>query len=169
MITPLEVARDAALERFRAWLDSRGQSATPQRLAVARAVLGAPSPVSAEDVVECLRAQGPAPGVATVYRALDALVSCGLAQEENRHEGFRRFRAVRDDEPSEELLCTRCGRLTVIAGGVAAGGLASAVRAAGFIPVRHRLTVYGLCGDCALVRERGGAPAQVRSTKAGAN
>ena len=97
MTSALEIARDAALERFRSWLEVHRQPATPQRVAIARVVLGADRPLSAEEAVERLRAQGPAPGVATVYRTMDLLVACGLAAEEDRHKGFRRFRPLRDD------------------------------------------------------------------------
>ncbi len=154
MTTALDVARDASLERFRAWLRERNQPATPQRLAIAAVVLGAEHPLAAEEVVERLRARGPAPGVATVYRTIDVLIACGLVTEEDRREGFRRFRPRRDDVSSEELLCTMCGRVTAIAARGAAEGAAAAARAAGFVAVRHRLTVYGLCADCAA---RGGA------------
>src|SRR5690348_14365664 len=84
MTTALEVARDASVERFRDWLRQRHQPATPQRLAIARIVLGADEPLAADEVVERLRARGPAPGVATVYRTIDALVACGLVTEEDR-------------------------------------------------------------------------------------
>lgn len=149
MTSPLEIARDAALEQFRSWLQANRQPATPQRMAIARVVLGADGALSAEEAVERLRAQGPAPGVATVYRTIDLLVACGLALEEDRHEGFRRFRPVRDDASFEELLCTACGRVTAVPGGVDGDRVAAAAAEAGFVAVRHRLTVYGLCGECA--------------------
>ncbi|MEA3247197.1 MAG: transcriptional repressor [Gemmatimonadota bacterium] len=152
MTTPLEVARDAALEQFRSWLQANQQPATPQRMAIARVVLGADGALSAEETVERLRAQGPAPGVATVYRTIDLLVACGLAREEDRHEGFRRFRPLRGDSSFEELLCTSCGRVTAVTGSVDAASVAAAADAAGFVPVRHRLTIYGLCGECGRAR-----------------
>ena len=97
MTTALEIARDESLDRFRAWLKAQNLPATPQRLAIATVVLGADRPLAAEDVVEALRAQGPAPATATVYRTIDVLIECGLVLEEDRHEGFRRFHPVRYD------------------------------------------------------------------------
>ncbi len=156
MTSPLEIARDAAVEQFRSWLQANQQPATPQRMAIARVMLGADGALSAEEAVERLRAQGPAPGVATVYRTIDLLVACGLALEEDRHEGFRRFRPVRNDASSEDLLCTSCGRVTGVHGSVDGDRVASAAAEAGFVPVRHRLTIYGLCGDCARARRPDG-------------
>lgn len=119
--------------------------------------------MAAEEVVECLRAAGPAPGVATVYRTIDALIESGLATEEDRNEGFRRFRARRDDESSQELLCTSCGGVTtIVVTGLATSAL-NAARHAGFVAVRHRLTVYGLCAGCAA--QRTGAPPVARQAR----
>lgn len=153
--TALELARDESVERFRAWLGARGLPATPQRIAIARVVLGAEHPLSAEEAVERLRAAGPAPGTATVYRAIDMLMQAGLVVEEDRHEGFRRFRAQRDDVSTQALLCTSCGgvaELGDVVGATAATlnpAVAAAAEASGFVAVRHRLVVYGLCAACA--------------------
>ena len=67
----------------------------------------------------------------------------------------------------EELLCTACGRVTAAEGNVAAEDLAAAAREAGFVAVRHRLTVYGLCAECARARDREGATADRRTPGAG--
>ncbi len=153
MTSPLELARDESVGRFRAWLHARGLPATPQRMAIATVVLGADRPLSADEVVEALRAQGPAPGTATVYRTIDVLVQSGLAVEEDRREGFRRFQPVRDDVSTEELLCTECGAVTATHVDGVGVGAASAARAIGFTPVRHRLVIYGMCAACSAARQ----------------
>lgn len=152
MTSALEVARDESLERFRSWLRARNLPATPQRLAIATVVLGADQPLAAEDVVERLRAKGPAPSTATVYRTIDVLIECGLVVEEDRHEGFRRFHAVRNDVSSEELLCTSCGAVTAVRSDGASAAASGAARQAGFVAVRHRLVVYGICAACVAAR-----------------
>lgn len=148
MTTPLELARDESVERFRSWLRSRNLPATPQRLAIAMAVLGADRPMSAEDVVETLRASGPAPGTATVYRTIDVLIESGLVVEKDLHEGFRRFQPVRDDVSTEELLCTGCGSVAAVEVDGVAGGVGTAAARQGFVSVRHRLVIYGMCAAC---------------------
>ncbi|MDA1081513.1 MAG: Fur family transcriptional regulator [Gemmatimonadetes bacterium] len=153
MTTPLELARDESLNRFRSWLRARSLPATPQRVAIATVVLGADHPLSAEEVVDALRAKGPAPGTATVYRTIDVLIQCGLVVEEDRHEGFRRFQPVRDDVSTEELLCTACGHVATLTVDGLASDAAAAARKAGFVSVRHRLVVYGMCAACRALRE----------------
>jgi Fur family ferric uptake transcriptional regulator len=160
----LDLARDESVERFRAWLQGRGLPATPQRLAIARVVLGATDPLAADEVVARLRALGPAPGTATVYRTIDSLIECGLVLEEDRREGFRRFRAVRDDVSLEELLCTDCGSVQLVHEGPLSAHSAAVARERGFVAVRQRLVVYGLCATCTASRDANsaGRPAKVR-------
>lgn len=153
MTTPIDIARDESVERFRSWLRSRNLPATAQRLAIANVLLGADRPMSAEEVVETLRAAGPAPGTATVYRTIDVLIESRLVVEEDLHEGFRRFQAVRDDVSTEELLCTGCGAVTSIKAGGVADAVGTAAAPRGFLPVRHRLVIYGMCAACRAARE----------------
>lgn len=153
MATPLELARDESLERFKSWLSSRHLPATPQRLVIAGVVLGAEKALAADEVVERLRAVGPAPGTATVYRTIDVLIECGLVVEEDNREGFRRFVPVRDDVSRNELLCTDCGSVTPVAGDGLGERARAAARDHGFVAVRHRLVVYGLCASCTSTRD----------------
>jgi Fur family ferric uptake transcriptional regulator len=154
MPTPLELARDESLERFRSWLKNKNLPATPQRLAIASIVLGADRALAADEVVERLRSVGPAPGTATVYRTIDVLIESGLVVEEDNREGFRRFVPIRDDISTNELLCTGCGSVTRV-NDVQLGQRAEALATSnGFVAVRHRLVVYGLCAMC--TADRGG-------------
>jgi Fur family ferric uptake transcriptional regulator len=151
--TALDLARDDALDRFRAWLKARNLPVTAQRLAIARVVLGAETPLAADEVVDRLRAHGPAPGTATVYRTIDVLMQCGLVEEEDRREGFRRFVPVRDDVSADELLCTGCGAVIHAPDAALAERTEALARRHAFVAVRHRLVVYGLCASCAAARE----------------
>lgn len=153
MTTALDFARDESLDRFREWLKARHLPATPQRIAIASVVLGASEPLSAEQVVERLRAAGPAPGTATVYRTIDVLIESGLVAEQDHREGFRRFQPLRDDVSSEELLCTACGGVTHVHHGSLGAHAKSAAAEHHFVPVRHRLVVYGLCAACHATRD----------------
>lgn len=154
MTTGLDLARDESVERFRGWLKQRHLPPTPQRLVIAAVVLGAERPLSAEDVVDRLRTKGPAPGTATVYRTIDLLIECGLVTElADRREGFRRFQPSRDDVSSNELLCTACGDVTRVEDETVAARGRSLARANDFVPVRHRLVVYGMCATCRTARE----------------
>ena len=154
MTTALDLARDESVDRFRDWLKARHLPPTPQRLAIAAVVLGAERALSAEDVVDRLRAKGPAPGTATVYRTLDALIDCGLLTEAaDRREGFRRFQPIRDDISSNELLCTTCGGVTRVNDDTVATRARTLARANDFVAVRHRLVVYGMCASCCAKRQ----------------
>ena len=78
-----------------------------------------------------------------------ALVEGGLLSESlDPREGFRRFAPLRDDVSSAELLCTGCGGVTRVADDVVGPRARTLADAEGFVPVKHRLVVYGLCAGC---------------------
>ncbi|MFO0953506.1 MAG: transcriptional repressor [Isosphaeraceae bacterium] len=60
-------------------LESAGWRCTPQRLAVYHELCRAEDHPTAEDVFKAVRATIPNVSLATVYKALEALVGCGLA------------------------------------------------------------------------------------------
>ena len=84
----------AYLERFRRWLREHRQPLTRQRELVAEAVFNADGQVSIEQVRTRLAARGERIGLATIYRAMDTLVSSGLVRGHDFGEGFRRFEPI---------------------------------------------------------------------------
>src|SRR5438270_12367222 len=61
-------------------LEARGHRATPQRMAVLAALLAQRTFVTAQEMHGVLRRVQPHLGLATVYRTLELLVQCGLAE-----------------------------------------------------------------------------------------
>jgi Fur family ferric uptake transcriptional regulator len=121
---------------------------TPQRLAIASVLLGSESHLSAEELIEALAAKGLKVGTATVYRTLDVLLESGFIQERDRGEGFRRFEPKRGLPHHEQLLCTVCGRVEEFRDAALERMTHRIAEAHGFVRERHRLVVYGTCGDC---------------------
>ena len=82
------------------------------------------------------------------------MIDCGLITEvEDRREGFRRFHPVRDDLSANELLCTSCGGVTSVEDDTVGTRARTLSRANDFVPVRHRLVVYGMCATCCARRD----------------
>ncbi len=71
----------AAIERLRSY----GIQATPQRIAIARVVLGARSHPSAEEVLRAVRRSNPTVSRATVYNTLNLFVEKGLLRAQQIH------------------------------------------------------------------------------------
>jgi Fur family transcriptional regulator, ferric uptake regulator len=140
-------------ESFRAFLRDHNLPITAQRMAIADVVLGTERHLSAEDVAELLRAGGASAGTATIYRTLEVLVRSGLVVERDFGEGFKRYEASRGVPHHEHLLCTVCGRVTEFRDERLERMTTLLAEAHDFSRQRHRLVIYGLCGDC----RRGGS------------
>lgn len=143
-------------EAFRAFLRDHNLPATAQRLAIADVVLGTDRHLSAEEVAEELRGRGAQAGTATVYRTLDVLLRSGLVVERDFGEGFKRYEAARGVPHHEHLLCTNCGRVQEFRDERLERMTTLLAEAHDFSRQRHRLVIYGLCGNC----RRGSWPAE---------
>ena len=139
---------EADLEAFRAFLRDHSLPVTAQRLAIAEVVLGTERHLSAEDLATLLKARGANAGTATIYRTLEVMVRSGLVVERDFGEGFKRYEAARGIPQHEHLLCTVCGRVTEFRDERLERMTTLLAEAHDFSRQRHRLVIYGLCGDC---------------------
>jgi Fur family ferric uptake transcriptional regulator len=139
---------EADLEAFRSFLRDHNLPVTAQRLAIADVVLGTERHLSAEDVASQLRERGASAGTATIYRTLEVMVRSGLVVERDFGEGFKRYEAASGIPHHEHLLCTVCGRVTEFRDERLERMTTLLAEAHDFSRQRHRLVIYGLCGDC---------------------
>jgi Fur family ferric uptake transcriptional regulator len=69
--------------------------------------------VTAQQLADSLRESGSGVGIASVYRALEALDRIGLVQRVEVGEGGTRYEAViPGGEHHHHVVCERCGRIT---------------------------------------------------------
>lgn len=142
------MADQPVIERFKAWMSERRLPLTPQRLAIAGQLLASERHLSAEDVIEALAKRGIKVGTATVYRTIDVLLESGFVEERDRGEGFRRFEARRELPHHEQLLCTACGRVEEFRDAALERMTRRVADDHDFERERHRLVIYGTCGEC---------------------
>lgn len=88
-------------------LEAAGRRCTPQRLAVYDHLARADRHPTAEDVYQSVRAAIPNISLATVYKALETLVACGLAARLAAGDGSARYDAR--SEHHYHLRCLRSG------------------------------------------------------------
>ena len=124
---------------------------TPQRQAVAELLFGAAHSLSAEELIEALALRGIKVGTATVYRTIDVLLESGFVVELDRGEGFRRFETRRELPHHEQLLCTVCGAVEEFRDAALERMTNRVAESHGLVRERHRLVIYGTCGDCSRV------------------
>jgi Fur family transcriptional regulator, ferric uptake regulator len=134
---------------FGRYLRDLGLPVTHQREAVAAIVFGSEGHLSVEDIESELRDQGERIGKATIYRTLDLLVRSRLVAEHDFGEGFKRYEHRLSNHPiHEHLICLECGRVEEFESRELYG-VENRVRSEhGFLPVRRRLEIYGLCREC---------------------
>jgi Fur family ferric uptake transcriptional regulator len=102
---------------------------------------------SAQDLHALLRERGDAVGLATVYRALQALVDDGqldVLRSPDGEAGYRRC------SPSHHhhLVCRSCGRTVEVADPPVERWAARVAAEHGFADVQHQVEVFGTCAAC---------------------
>lgn len=137
------------LTRAEETCEESGRRLTPLRRRVLEELAESHSPVGAYDIVERLKKAGDSTPVMSVYRALDFLVTEGLA---HRIESRNAFLACNRGHDAEEvvvfLLCERCGTVAEVTSGDVGRGLARVVGAVGFETHAPVLEIKGLCDRC---------------------
>jgi Fur family transcriptional regulator, ferric uptake regulator len=102
--------------------------------------------VSAQEIYAHLRQQGTALGLATIYRALEALKRYGLIQSRNTAQGEALYSPIQED--CHYLTCLQCGHsipLEICPVQDIAGYLQ---QTQSFKIYYHTLEFFGLCNPC---------------------
>lgn len=115
-------------------------------MAVAETMRGA---FTVDALAVSARAEDPAIGVATVYRAVAAMEASGWLERVGERAGSALYaRCPAGTHHHHHLICTGCGRLEA-ADCPLESVSASARTQSGFVLTGHEVTLYGLCPDCA--------------------
>ncbi|MGD8321214.1 MAG: Fur family transcriptional regulator [Gemmatimonadota bacterium] len=135
---------------FGRYLREQGLPVTHQREVVAEVVFASEDHLSVDDIEQRLRERGDRIGKATIYRTLDLLVRSRLVEEHDFGEGFKRYEHRLSRQPvHEHLICMECGKVIEFQSDEIQAVEARMRSEHGFVPVRHRLEIHGLCRECA--------------------
>jgi Fe2+ or Zn2+ uptake regulation protein len=143
----MEINPEATDARLRRALETTGHRFTEQRAAVYRFLSSTTSHPNADEVFQMVRGAVPGISLATVYKSLETLVSCGLAVKLSYSDGSARYDAR--VEPHHHARCVTCGCVMDVPGHFSAGeldGLGHGLE--GFSVSGYRLELTGLCTDC---------------------
>ncbi|MFV1987910.1 MAG: Fur family transcriptional regulator [Gemmatimonadota bacterium] len=127
-------------------LESRGHRFTVQRAAVYEVLSGTSMHPTADDVFTSVRGDVPDISLATVYKALEAFVSCGVARKLSLGAGPARYDSRTDDH--EHIRCLSCGQVQDIEGVGPAGWMEGLAERTRYDVVGYRLELEGYCPDC---------------------
>lgn len=145
MITTAGVPPQETDALLRQALEEHGQRFTEQRAAVYRFLKGTVEHPTADEVFTAVRADISDISLATVYKALETLVGCGLAVKLTYGDDSARYDARTDDHYHSR--CLGCGMVRDVPGEV--GGMPRFDAGAGFRVQGYRVEVVGYCVLCA--------------------
>lgn len=104
---------------------------------------------SAQDIYGKLRLQSEkAPGLTTVYRALDVLVAQGYVQSVDLGDGEKRYEVVTPGEHHHHLVCESCGQSNHLDQCVVEEIEDTISAKYGFTIKSHVLEIFGICKSC---------------------
>jgi Fe2+ or Zn2+ uptake regulation protein len=142
----MHIAESAERDLRRA-LEVRGQRWTAQRAAVYRFLHATDAHPTAEEVFRRVRGELPGISLATVYKNLETLVACGLAQKLSYGDSSARYDGRMD--PHSHARCLGCGRIADVPGAVpGADQLHLDEQAGSFRVTGYRLELTGFCAEC---------------------
>lgn len=127
-----------------------------QRAAIARAAERLERAFTVEELAEATErgVDGRRPGIATVYRAVTAMVAAEHVERVGEREGRALYARCDADDHHHHLVCTSCGSVAASPCPLDSEVLASAADK-GFVVTRHEVAIYGLCPECLGRREAG--------------
>jgi Fur family peroxide stress response transcriptional regulator len=131
---------------LRAALEASGQRFTEQRAAVYRFLRQTDEHPSADDVFTSVRHAIPDISLATVYKSLETLVSCGLASKLTYGDGSARYDGRTD--PHAHSRCLACGEVRDLPGQVDRESLQGIHARPGFSVEELRVELVGVCESC---------------------
>jgi Fur family transcriptional regulator, ferric uptake regulator len=104
--------------------------------------------VSADELVERVRADAPGIGRATVYRTLQWMVGAGLARKVDFGEGRSRYEPSLRHPRHFHLVCTTCHRSSEFLSSDVESLLEEVAGARNFDTMQAIVQIYGTCEDC---------------------
>src|SRR5947199_5920717 len=105
--------------------------------------------LSAQEIFDRLRkARGPV-GIASVYRALEALADLRLVKRVDAGDGIARYEpAASDGDHHHHLVCRDCGKVEAFSDTRLERAIDRVAGGLGYSVEEHEVVLLGACGDC---------------------
>jgi len=140
-----------AMSSFHKRLQEAGLKSTKQRDIIVQTFFRLDKHISAEELLEEVRAEQPTVGYATVYRTLKLLVEQNFALPKNFGDGQTRYDPIHDQDPNHDhLICIDCRRIIEFNDQKLAERMQLVANELGFLLRRKKLELYAECStkDC---------------------
>jgi Fur family ferric uptake transcriptional regulator len=105
--------------------------------------------LTAQEILDRLRASDRTVGIASVYRILDLLVSEGYVQKIDLGSGVTRYEPIqRGGEHHHHLVCDSCGKVEPFEDSSLERALGKVEQSSGYDVSLHDVVLHGACADC---------------------
>jgi len=137
-----------AKDIFRKYIREKGLRNTRQRELILDAFFSADKHITVEGLFNIVKMKNPEIGYATVHRNLSLLCECDLADEIKIGTQKARYEPKFGQKHHDHLICVKCGRFIEVNDKKIEKLQEKLAEANDFIPVRHKLEIYGICKQC---------------------
>lgn len=133
---------------FEEFLGENSLKLTPQRRAVLEAVFATHQHFDADELVDILKKRKKRISRATVYRALELLVSGGFVHAMELGESRKKYEHIIGHAHHDHMICTTCGRTLEFGDGMIEMLQQKVCDDLKFKAESHSLRIFGLCESC---------------------
>ncbi len=131
---------------------------TKERNAILRAFMEATEAerhVTAEELHHKMKKKGSPIGLATVYRTLNLLCECKLAEQRQFGDGHTRYELTYNVGHHDHLICTECHKIIEFENLLIEQLQDKVAKKHHFTIYSHKLELYGLCSECIKTQNKG--------------
>jgi Fur family ferric uptake transcriptional regulator len=136
------------LELFYSYLRQNGLKKTYQKDLILETFLNTEGHLSVEDVYALVKRRDKRIGIVTVFRTLKSLTACGIAKEIMLGDGLTRFEHSYHHPHHHHIVCTECHKTIEFVSPELERIQQEIVSKYRFLPIHHRLQIYGNCEYC---------------------
>jgi Fur family ferric uptake transcriptional regulator len=135
-------------EHARSELRREGHRSGGARTAVLDEIARQDCCLTAQEIFDALRARGRAPGIASVYRALDLLTRMGLLRRVELAEAAAYEPEHPGGEHHHHVVCDRCGKVSAFEDDALERAIDRLARRLDYEVGGHDVVLRGECEDC---------------------
>lgn len=140
-------------DRVKRLLRKHGLKVTSQRLLVLDIVASHPDAhLTAEEIHDLARENGPEIGLATIYRTVQVLTELHVINKVNFDDGLTRYELNEEDAAPRHrhhhAICRGCGKVYSLRADLLDALEKQVMESVGFLVTDHEVKLYGLCREC---------------------